>query len=178
MNELIEFLKTHKLIHTKNEYYFEPKAPVLQPSENYWTITIPKGMTEEQAYKDCEALFPCYRWYDTFQGMKSDRTSKKAYTIKVKANVEADENLKNLSANDLLTQGIKGITLLERLVLEKDYFLKTGKHLDITNVTMCSGSRDSDGRVPSVDWDGDELGVYWVRPGGRNPRWRSREVVS
>jgi hypothetical protein len=177
MNELIEFIKTYKLIHnSQGEWYFEPKTTNLEEND-YWKINIPKGLTEEQAYQDCLKLFPCWRGYDNFDGMESDRTSNKAYSIKVKANVEADENLKNLSADDLKEKGIKGITLLERLVLEKDYFLKTGKHLDINNVTACTGSRYSDGHVPYVDWNDDRLKVYWYSVDNRYPHWRSREVV-
>lgn len=157
------------------------KDTLAQMNEEYWTINIPKGLTIEQAYKDCQALFPCWRWTDDNldQLYNSDRTSKKAYSIKVKANIEADENLKNMSANDLKEKGIKGITLLERLVLEKDYFQKIGKHLDIDNVTLCSGSRGSDGDVPEVDWhDADGLVVHWYNPDNANDNLRSREVVS
>lgn len=154
--------------------------PSGQLQEEYWTINIPKGLTIEQAYKDCKALFPCWRWIDENldQIVNSDRTSKEAYSIKVKATVEADENLKNMSANELKEKGVKGITLLERLVLEKDYFQKTGKHLDIDNITLCSGSRNSDGHVPRVDWyDTDGLGVGWDYPGSAVDNLRSREVV-
>ncbi len=143
----------------------------------YWTIDIPQGLTIEQAYKNCEKLFPCWKWTQNFDKINSDRTSKKAYSIKVKANIEADENLKNLSANDLTEKGIQGITLLERLVLEKDYFQKTGQHLDIQNITLCAGSRSSDGRVPRVCWDGGKLYVGWDCVDGRHDGLRSREVI-
>lgn len=146
--------------------------------EDYWTINVPKGLTEAQAYQECVKLFPCWHSSYDFDDIVSDRTSKKAYSIKVKANVEADENLKKLSANDLKEKGIKGITLLERLVLEKDYFLKTGKHLDIGNVTICAGSRNSGGFVPFVGWYDVKLRVSWYSVGRRHPDWRSREVVS
>lgn len=155
---------------------FETGIDLSTNSNDYWTINIPKGLTEEQAYKDCEALFPCYTYLD-LTNITSDRTSKKAYSIKVKANVEADEEFKNLSADDLKEKGIKGIALLERLVLEKDYFQKTGKHLDIDNVTLCSGSRCPGGGVPFASWGGGEFCVFYCDPGGRNPDWRSRSCV-
>jgi hypothetical protein len=177
MKELIEFLKTHKLITTGNEFWFEPKIDNGAINiGDYWTINIPKGLTEEQAYQDCLKLFPCWRWCDNFDGIVSDRTSKKSYSIKVKANVEADEELKNLSAHDLKEKGIKGITLLERLVLEKDYFLKTGKHLDSDNITLCSGSRHSDGHVPYADFHDGWFHVDYYGPGHRSPNLRSRSV--
>lgn len=143
---------------------------------DYWTINIPKGLTEEQVYEDCKELFSCSNYIE-LKNITSVRTSKKAYFIKVKANIEADKNLKNLSANDLKEKGINGITLLERLVLEKDYFKKTGQHLDIDNITLCSGSCNSDGRFPGVFWYGDGLRVRWSSTGNKNPVWRAREVI-
>ena len=47
------------------------------------------------------------------------------------------------------------------------------------NVTLCSGSRGSDGDVPEVDWhDADGLVVHWCYPGVAGDYLRSREVVS
>ncbi len=66
--------------------------------------------------------------------------------------MEADEELKNKSANMLAEAGIKGETLPERLLHELKYFTDTGKHLDVKNTTLCSGSRDPYGVVPLVDW--------------------------
>ena len=146
-------------------------------NQEYWTINIPKGLTEEQAYQDCAKLFNCWRWYENFDGIISDRDSKKAYSVKVKANIEVDEDLKNLSANDLKEKGIKGITLLERLVLEKDYFLKTGKHLDIKNWTLCAGSRLPGGCVPYASFHGDKFYVLYYDAGGPGPSLRSRSAV-
>lgn len=91
---------------------------------------------------------------------------------------EADEDLKNKSANDLEKEGIPGITLRERLLYELAYFNKTGQHLDVKNVTLCAGSRDSGGRVPRVRWGSDELYVRWYAPGSRGDDLRSRRAVS
>lgn len=149
-------------------------------NEDYWTINIEKGMTIEGVLAECKKLFPIWRWTDDNldQIINSDRTSKKSYSIKLKANVEADEELKNLSANQLQEKDIKGITLLERLVLELDYFKKTGGHLDIKNITLCSGSRYSDGRVPGVCWSGiGGLGVDWYGPDRARGGLRSREII-
>lgn len=139
-------------------------------------ITIPEGLTLEQAYKDLEALFPCRNLLD-FNEVTSDRNPDETYIIEVKDNEEADEEFKNLSANQLKEKGILGITLLERLVLEKEYFLKTKKHLDTRTITLCSGSRRSDGNVLRVDWHGGKLDVYWCNPGSSSDGLRAREVV-
>lgn len=146
---------------------------------DYWTIQVPEGMTIEKAYAECEKLFSCWRYInqDLDKIVTSDRTTKKAYSFQVKANIEADENLKNLSVNDLRKKGIVGITLLERLLLEIDYFKKIGKHLDLENVTLCSGSRRSGGNVPSVDWSDDRLEVFWFSTDFARGVLRTREVV-
>jgi len=63
--------------------------------------------------------------------------------------------------------------------MELEYFKKTGEHLDIENMTLCAGSRYTDGCVPHVYWYPDfrELRVYWCRPGVAFGVLRSREVV-
>ncbi|MCX6766489.1 MAG: hypothetical protein NT170_01765 [Candidatus Moranbacteria bacterium] len=111
--------------------------------------------------------------------VESERTAENGhYAVWVRARVEADDEFKNLSANDLKKQGHKGITLEERLVLELFYFWKSGKHLDIQNVTLCAGSRYSDGNVPNVNWNDDKLNVNWYNTGNANDNLRSREEVS
>jgi hypothetical protein len=155
--------------------------PETLATPEFWEIKIEKGMTIEGVLAECKKLFPVWRWTDDNldQIINSDRTSKKAYTVKVKENVEADEELKNLSADDLKEKGIKGITLLERLVLEIQYFKETGKHLDIDNVTLCSGSRRSDGSVPDVYWNRNDssVRVLWCNSGLRDGNLRSRRIV-
>jgi hypothetical protein len=71
-----------------------------------------------------------------------------------------------------------GITLMEHLVLELKHFEETGNHLDVDRITLCSGSRNSDGDVPRVDWFGDRLRVSWYGASGSSDSLRSRSVVS
>ncbi|MBU1159674.1 hypothetical protein KKD04_00640, partial [Patescibacteria group bacterium] len=110
-----------------------------------------------------------------------DRTTKdNAYAIRVRNVVEADEEFKNLSANQLKEQNIPGITLEERLIYEIKFFKETGKHLDIQNITLCAGSRYVDGDVPYVRWSPSygELRVLWYVPGPRNDYLCARQAVS
>ena len=95
----------------------------------------------------------------------------------VKAEEEADENLKNKSTDDLEKEGIKRITLRQRLMLEYIYFVITGDHLDIENITLCSGSRSSDGGVPSVNWHSGDRRLYvdWCDPDDSRGALRSRQ---
>ena len=90
---------------------------------------------------------------------------------------EADEDLKNKSANDLKREGIAGITLRERLLYELEYFKKTGQHLDIDNITLCAGSRCSAGGVPRVGWHSGEVRVDWYDPEDSDAVLRSRRAV-
>jgi len=108
----------------------------------------------------------------------SERTAKNsAYAVWFQNTVEADENLKNLSAYILKDKNIPGITLEERLLMELKYFKETGKHLDINNITLCAGSRYSDGGVPGVHWGVGGMEVSWYGAGDYGGALRAREAV-
>lgn len=148
---------------------------------NIWKITVPKGMTAEIAYRLCEKEFDCWEYTNSFKGVKEDRSAKsEGYDVYVKSNVEADEELKNKSANDIQSMGIKAITLTERLLLELQYFKKTGKHLDEVKFTLCAGSRGSDGSVPDACWGPDyrEFYVDWSGVDRSHDDLRARQVAS
>ncbi|MGD0977282.1 MAG: hypothetical protein ABR875_03245 [Minisyncoccia bacterium] len=147
-------------------------------------LVIPKGLTIEAMFQICKKMFKCWRYTD--QNLDeavptNDRVpTDKSYAIWVRERVEADEEFKKKSANDLEAIGHIGITALERLIYEAKYFDETRKHLDINNVTLCAGSRFSDGFVPSMNWFGGHVGLYlyWYHPDIADDDLRSREVVS
>ena len=147
-------------------------------------IVVAKGMTPNKVIEAMRKKFDCHLYADDLDQAvpKNDREPKGHYAIWIRERVEADEELKNLSANQLEEKGIAGITLLERLLGELFHFWKTGNHLYIENWTLCSGSRHSDGCVPYVYWDPckRELRVYGCDSGyvERNGLLRSRAVVS
>ena len=101
------------------------------------------------------------------------------YVVWLRDRVEADEELKNLSANDLVERGINCITEPERIASRGWFHWKTGGHLDIKNVTLSAGSRWSDGGVPDAYW-GDGHGFYVDRyyVDVRLDGIRAREAVS
>jgi hypothetical protein len=149
----------------------------------YRLIIVARGMTPQKLYNKCAELFPCWKWTDRNldEIITSDRTTKDgAYAVWFRDRVEADEELKNLSTDCLKERNISGITLEERLLLELIYFRETGNHLDIQNITLCSGSRRGDGDVPLVDWDGDDgrLSVRWFGPFNSHVLLRARQAVS
>ncbi len=86
---------------------------------------------------------------------------KQAYIVRVRANNEADEDMKNISAKKIDTKSINTITLKERLLLGRFLWWSEQVILDKKFVTLCSGSRFTDGHVPSVDWDDGEVIVNW-----------------
>jgi len=145
-------------------------------------IIMAQGITPQRIYDKCAELFPVWKWTDENLDkiVTSDRLAKNdAYAVWVRDRVEADEELKNLSANDLKRQNIVGITLEERLVYELKYFKEAGKHLDINNVTLCSGSHYSDGYVPIVHWHAyGKLHVNCYHPGNADGSLRARQAVS
>ncbi len=145
-------------------------------------IVVPQGITLNQVWKVCARQFNCWKYTDSDLDSAvptNNRDPKSgAYAIWVRDVVEADKEMKNLSADDLKERTIKGVTLLERLLLELKYFSETGKHLDISNWTLCSGSRHSGGCVPCVRWLDGWLKVDWYYVGGRYDDLRSRVAVT
>jgi hypothetical protein len=183
----IDWLKVYEVLGMSAEYvkFAKTNEVVLAAKSGLWTGPILKGAT-------CNKVIAAFRKLGVDVSLytddldtnvpTNDRDPNKtgSHVVSFASNEEADENLKNLSANKLAEQGVKGITLLERLILELGYFLTTGKHLDEKNVTLCSGSRSSDGHVPCVGWrvDDRELGVGWCSPGSAGGDLRARAVVS
>jgi len=144
-------------------------------------IIVVQGIAPQSAYDLCAKNFPCWKYTDKSLSeiMESERTARNgAYAIRVRDRVEADEELKNLSAHQLKQQNISGITLEERLIYELKFSKETGKHLDIQNATLCAGSRYRGGGVPGVFWVGGEVSVGWRDAGFTDFDLRSRQVVS
>ena len=92
--------------------------------------------------------------------------------------MEADEELSDLSAIELEKRKIPGITLLEREVMEYDYFNRTNGHLDIDSMTICSGSRYLCGDLPRVRWDGTQFFIHWFHTDYANTIMRSRQLFA
>ena len=144
------------------------------------TLYIAQGITTQKVYDRCAELFPCWKYtsesLDTAIPANDRYPTNGSYAVLVRDRVEADREHRNKSADDLKVAGILGIVVLERLIFELKYFRETRKHLDISNITACTGSRDFGGRVPCVDWCDGELKVGWAPlavgvPGGVPARW-------
>ncbi len=157
----------------------EVKIPARREGFNR-LILVPKGMTAQRAFDLCTTRFAARKY--TIQSLDktvstNDRDATNGtYTLWIRDRVEADEELKSKSADDLTEANIKGITLTERLLYELKYHQETGKHLDLKNHTMCSGSRSPIGYVPHVYWCDDWLFVFWYCAHSRDSHLRSRAV--
>lgn len=164
--------------------------PVPSPAPGFnWLlpiVAIDNKAPIEALYRALSKQFRCWRSTEKILDevvTTNTRDSRQgSYVIRLRDRVEADEELKNLSANDLDSRQLTVVTLYERMVLEGWYYAKTGKHLDIKNVTLCAGSRAVDGHVPDAHWNSDDsmfcVSAAWCHPDYRSDGLRGRQVVS
>lgn len=144
---------------------------------NFWKITDDGKLKTSEIITKLRKRLDVYVYDEEID--KEFPPPKKPTTRYFKPNIEADPELANLSANDLEEKGIEGITLREYLLLELDYFNRTGKHLDKQVITLCSGSRYSVGLVPGVGWNvvSRRLYIGWYGADYRSGALRARAVV-
>lgn len=144
-------------------------------------LIIAEGMTPQRLFDKCKELFPSWKYTDSDlnEVIKSDRTAENGYyAVWVRDRDEADEENKNLSADQLKERGTTEITLEERMVYELKFFKETNSHLDKKNLTVCCGSRGAGGLVPRADWSDDGFGVHWFCSASHSSALRSRSAVS
>lgn len=179
----------------KKWFNLEKDFSNLQIPKNYdpkkhFAIIVAKGLTIKEVIIAIRNFFSVYLYVEYFHIeniedldkniCQNDRTTEVGdYVVLFNKNVEADKEFVNLSANRLKVINHKGITLMERLLLEILYSDKTKKHLDIENKTLCAGSRDYMGNVPYVNWflGYKKLNIEHCGPAYSNYNFRSRVVV-
>lgn len=145
-------------------------------------IFIPKDLN---IWRVMKGMRDCFQVAD-YQGDLAEeiteniRQTDKSYAFYIREREEADEELKNLSANKLSELGINCMTFLERLVYGLKYHSETRQHLDNQNQTLCAGSRYRGGRVPLVHYDANDskLHINWCGPGHAYDDLRARQVFS
>lgn len=84
--------------------------------------------------------------------VEDERSPYQDYVVFFEKNTEANKGMFTFSASELRERNISGITFTERLLLEFWYFNATKQHLDTDSITLCSGSRFSNGSVPGIFW--------------------------
>jgi len=155
------------------------KIPEQQPGFERLIIVV-QGLTLNQVYDVCAKNFSCWRYADDLDKsitLNDRNPGRDSYAVWFRDRKEADEELKDLSADQLTEKKILGITLLERLLYELKYWDEVDEHLDISNWTLCAGSRNSDGYVPSVIWRSDRLKVSWDDSNSHRDGLRARVAV-
>lgn len=150
----------------------------------YRPLIMPKHelITAQRLYDICRERFNCWKYtnnsLDNVVVINARDPRKGSYVAWFRDRVEADEELSDLSAIQLEKRKIPGITLLEREVMEYDYFNHTNDHLDIDSMTICSGSRYLCGDLPRVRWDGNKFFIHWFFTDRANPILRSRQLFA
>jgi len=158
-----------------------PERTAEQAKDFTRLIIVAGGLTNNQVYSACDKQFPWWKYVDDLNTAipTNERNPQNgSYAIWVRDTVEADEVHKNKSAKMVKSEGLKTETLLERMLHELKYFAETSKHLDVFKITLCSGSRCSDGNVPYVLWIDSMFKVNWYDADNRGGSLRPREVVS
>lgn len=164
----LEWIKIYEeYFHVKKDFV-SVFIPVSYDPDKHFVIIVAKGLTLNQAMSAMREKFAVDSLARDLDASvtKNDRIADRDYCILVRKNVEADENLRKISAQALAGMSdFKVITLLERFLLEIYYFKKTEKHLDVANTTLCSGSSDSKGNTPGVRYDhiNDSVNIVWYR---------------
>ena len=178
----IDWARVYDALGMSAEYAIKGMTMLLEGA-GHWLVPVVAGVTPNKIVATLRRLgVAVYTYRDDLDAAvpTNDRDPKNgSYAVHFKKTVEADPEFANLSANDLRDREISGITLTERLLLELGYFLATGKHLDVENVTLCSDSRYSDGYVPYVYWYPSFAQVYvnWFHPDYRLGDLRARAAV-
>lgn len=142
-------------------------------------IVVARGLSPHDVFKVSHRVFGgnCHGQLDGIV-LKDERMPKDdSYAVWVRDSVEPDEEFTNASAEHLRQRGIKGITLLERLLLGLKYHEETGRHLDNETWTLCAGSLHGETIVPRIGASsGLELG--WSTKNEAHPVVRTRRVVA
>ncbi len=116
-------------------------------------IIVAEGLSINQVYETGKKNFGSWKWCsgDIESNMRVEERGsvKVSYAIWVRNGQEADEDLKNLSA-EMVDRPQDTENLLERLIHGFKFWSETKEHLDIETVTLCASSRYADGGVPGV----------------------------
>ncbi len=145
----------------------EVKIPTVKAGLNRLLIIVP-GISPNKVVVAQRSHFKTWVYTEDLDAaiIHNDRdASSGPYAIWVRDTVEPDQRYRSRSASWAKENNISGETLLERLIHGLKYWDEKGKHLDINGITLCTGSRYSDGYVPRVYFNsGDEVRVSWDNP--------------
>lgn len=169
----------YQLMGLGTEYQKDVSKLDISPSSVCWNIPVIKGVNFTTENLEKVGIFlwdPIENFNQT--AIRNDRTfAMGSYVIGIRSDLEADDEYRNLSAQDLNFTLFTSIQLNECLILEGGYFLATNHPLDAQTATLCLGSSDSDGRVVGTNWTPEgQLYIHWLDRDWRHPQWRTRLV--
>lgn len=153
------------------------------PYPNFWDAPMVKGLSETRAFNALQlwGKFPVGSYYADLDAAvtENDRhPNRGTYGVRFHADPEGDDDQKSVSATCHKKLGTKGNTLLETIVLQTMYFVKSGgNHLNKKTVNHCTGSRFSAGSVPYALWGVEFCLGGGVHPGDANPFLLARVAV-
>ena len=129
-------------------------VPVKPEYESWPVVVVPGLVTNNDRFEASGKLFGgAWRYVDDLNTVHDIvERPKGPYVVWVKAVVEADQDLANVSAETIVERKLNTLTLGERLDLGLQHFFAKKEHLDTANVSLCAGSRYADGSVPYVRW--------------------------
>ncbi|MDD5031461.1 MAG: hypothetical protein PHR36_00230 [Patescibacteria group bacterium] len=134
----------------KNLGIADPDFEGIRPFDDYpgyWNCIMAgnEQITAQWMFEKCCELFPCKEEGDCIISKSGPRDDIRglgfirAYPVWFLNSQEADPPLRGLSRFENLKGWVVGINLIERLMLEIDYFKRTGLHLDQETETVCPG---------------------------------------
>lgn len=146
---------------------------------------MPQGLTYQQVHDKEKTMYSKYwdykdNWPDNIDMEFEERKTDKNYAFWHSGNAEADEIYKNKSADWILKKKIKTMTRLEGAVFGLYMLWKHKIIIDKKVISLWSGSRYSDGRVPYSYWNSvyNKFYSYCYSSGSANGGLRPRPVVS
>ena len=143
-----------------------PVVPIVAQEQGSWAkITDTPDKKTSEILNECKALFFVWSYYKDEELDLLCPPPKETITKIFKESIEPD--LLNKSYNNGITEKINFMSARERIILELQYFKKTGKRLDIKGWTITS-TLDSGGRAMRMGGDGN--GEFHVRGGSRGNR--------
>jgi hypothetical protein len=141
-------------------------------------VVVLRALHQLKVFELMGKYFPCRTDDMDKVAIRSDRDPVSGtYIICIRDKVEADQEMKNLSAKHLQKKAVNGITLLERMLYELKYWDETGKHLDEQGTTLCLGSINSDGTFPGVYWDDNCFVIRRISPDTKSLSIAARVAV-
>ena len=145
--------------------------PEIYPTEQ--SIFVGAGISVGFVIYCCRQLFKVTTdgYDDLDRELTNDRNNKTAYGVTVKKIINASEDKRfggKQPIGELVKTGHKGMTLLERLLMELFHYSVTGQHLDSEeySFTVCTGSYFHRRGYPRVRWSEhfQELHITAIAP--------------